>query len=182
MYGLWILVMIFAPIGLACVILGSIAHKCYYSCKNKLEYKDSEGYSWTYSNTNFDRKRCLPEDLQYLQRTYKRKQFWDWLDDNEGAFYVIGVLCLVAAIILTITAICVPLEAVQEYAYWQQFAPMAEEILASSDKYQSAGITNKVIEYNSWLAKARASQEAYNNWSMYYNLDLSQLDYIRMGR
>lgn len=182
MYGLWILVMIFAPIGLACVIFGSIAIRCYRSCKNKLEYKDSEGCTWTFSDTNFDRKHCPPEDLQYLQRVYKRKEFWDWMDDNDGAFYVIGVLCLIIAIILTIVAICVPLQAIQECAYWQQFAPMAEDILASSDNYQSIGITDKVIEYNTWLARARASQETYGNWSMYYKLDLSQLDYIRMGQ
>lgn len=182
MYGLWILVMIFAPIGLACVIFGSIAIKCYRSCKNKLEYKDSEGYTWTFSDTNFDRKHCPPEDLQYLQRVYKRKEFWDWMDDNEGAFYVIGILCLIVAFILTIVSICVPLQAIQECAYWQQFAPMAEDILASSDNYQSIGITDKVIEYNTWLARARASQETYGNWSMYYKLDLSQLDYIRMGQ
>lgn len=182
MFGLWILVMIFAPIGLACVILGSIAIKCYNSYRNKLEYKDSEGYSWAYSDSSFDKKRCPPEELRRLQRAYKRMRCWNWMDDNEGAFYVIGVLCLVAAIILTIVAICVPFEAIQEYAYWQQFKPMAEDILASSDQYQSIGITDKVIEYNTWLAKARASQEAYGNWSMYYKLDLSQLDYIRMGQ
>lgn len=182
MFGLWILVMIFAPIGLVCVIIGSIARKCYYSYRNKLEYKDSEGYSWTFSDSNFDRKRCSPKDLHYLQRTYKKKQFWDWLDDNEGVFYVIGVICLIVAIVLTIVSICVPFEAVQEYVYWQQFAPMAEDLLVSSNGYQSIGITDKVIEYNTWLAKARASQEAYGNWSMYYKLDLSQLDYIRMGQ
>jgi hypothetical protein len=182
MFGLWILVMIFAPIGLACVILGSIAIKCYRICKNKLEYRDSKGYSWNYSDSNFDRTHCPPEDLPRVQMAYKKIKFWDWMDDNEGAFYVIGALCLIAAIILTLVAICAPLGAIQEYAYWQQFKPMAESILASSDPYQSIGITDKIIEYNAWLAKARASQEAYGNWSMYYKLDLSQLDYIRMGQ
>ena len=182
MYGLWILVMIFAPIGLVCVILGSIAYKCYCSCKKQLEYKGSGGYTLTYSDSSYDRKHCPPEDLQRCQRAYKRKQVWDWLDDNDGALWIIGALCLIVAIILTTAAICAPLEAVQEYAYWQQFKPMAEDILASSDQYQSIGITDKVIEYNAWLAKARASQEAYGNWSTYYKLDLSQLDYIRMGQ
>lgn len=182
MFGLWILVMIFAPIGLACIIFGTIAIKCYHSCNKKLDYKDSEGYSWTFSDSNFDRKRCPPEELQRLQRVYKRKQFWDWVDDSEGEFCVIGALCLIAAIILTIAAICAPLGAMQEYTYWQQFKPMAESILVSSDPYQSIGIADKIIEYNAWLAKARASQEAYGNWSMYYKLDLSQLDYIRMGQ
>lgn len=182
MFGLWILVMIFAPIGLACIVFGSIAIKCYHNCNKKLEYRDSDGYSWTYSGSNFDKKRCSPEELQHLEQVYKRKQFWDWFDDNEGAFYVIGALCLIAAIILTIAAICAPLGAIEECAYWQQFAPMAEDILASSDKYQSIGITDKVIEYNTWLAKARASQETYGNWSQYYKIDLSQLDYIRMGQ
>ena len=182
MFGLWILVFIFAPIGVASIAIASIALARYKSNRRRLVYKDKEGYEWTYTDASFDRKHCPPEDLPRVQKAYKRMKFWDWLEDEEGAFYVIGGICLIAAVILLFAAIFVPIGAMQEYAYWHQFAPMAEEILASSNQYQTIGIADEIIEYNTWLAKARASQETYGNWSQYYKLDLSQLDYIRMGQ
>jgi hypothetical protein len=59
---------------------------------------------------------------------------------------------------------------------------MVENLVEGSSGYQDVGITSKVVDYNSWLARARSSQEIYGNWSSYYNIDLSQLEYIKIGQ
>ena len=59
---------------------------------------------------------------------------------------------------------------------------MVEATLDSTtNEYETAGIAGRIIEYNSWLTKARTSQEFYGNCSSYFGIDLSQLEYIKLG-
>ena len=58
---------------------------------------------------------------------------------------------------------------------------MAETIIEDADSMQTIAIADKVIEYNTWLAEARASKTTYKNWSQYYFVDLSELDYISLN-
>ena len=108
--------------------------------------------------------------------------FWDNLSDNNFTFYIIGTLTCIAAVILLLCAIFIPIDAAEQVVYWTKFVPMVENLIDNSTGYQDVGITNKIVEYNSWLTKARTSQEFYGNWSSYYGIDLSQLEYIKIGQ
>ena len=191
MYGLWILVIIFGVIGLACTIPSAMAEPMYKKYRNQLYYKYQKetlsGRTYIeetrFDNLTWDRERLSEEEYNRLQKIYRKYKFWDsiYCTDAEMTFGIVGGVCLIAAVILIGTAIMVPIKAMEEAVYWQEFKPMAESIINGSDSYQSLGITDKVIEYNTWLAKARSSQEIWKNWSMYYNVDLSGLDYIVVG-
>jgi hypothetical protein len=62
-----------------------------------------------------------------------------------------------------------------ELVQWEEFTAIAKEVMASStNEMERAGIVNKILEYNEWLADARASQRLWGNWSSYYNLDLPE--------
>ena len=189
MYGLWILVIIFGVVGLVCVIPAAMAAPMYSKYRKQLRYKYScscgkDHYlESTFDNMDWDRERLSEEEFNRLQKIYRKYKFWDnlYCTDAEVSLGIIGTICLVAAVIMIMPAIMVPIEAMKEVAYWQEFKPMAESIINSSDSYQSIGIADKVIEYNTWLAEARTSQQIWGNWSMYFNVDLSGLEYIIVG-
>lgn len=189
MYGLWILVIIFGVVGLACIIPAAIAEPMYRKYRNQLRYKylcscGTDHYlEATFDNLNWDREHLSEEEFNRLQKIYHKYKFWDGLYYSEAEFAlgIIGTICLVAAVIMIGTAIMVPINAMEEALYWQEFKPMAENIINNSTSAQALGITDEVIEYNTWLAKARSSQEIWKNWSCYYNIDLSTLDYISIG-
>ena len=189
MYGLWILVIIFGVVGLACVIPAAIAAPMYRKYRDQLRYKypcscGKDHYlESTFGDLDWDRERLSEEEYNRLHKIYRKYKFWDGLycTDAEFSLGIVGIICLVAAVIMIAPAIMVPIEAMEEVIYWQEFKPMAENIINGSDSYQSLGITDKIIEYNTWLARARSSQEIWKNWSMYYNVDLSGLEYIVLG-
>ena len=186
MYGLWILVIIFAPIAIAAFTVGGLPNTMYYKYKNDTvySYQYMQGHWDTnhYTGSNYDKMRVKEEDIPKYEKAYKKMKCWDKLNDNCFIFYVIGTIACIAAVILLFCAIFNPICAAQEVAYWSEFVPMVENLVEGSDGYQDVGITSKIIDYNSWLAKARSSQEIYGNWSSYYNIDLSQLEYIKIGQ
>ena len=102
--------------------------------------------------------------------------------------YGFFILALIAAPILVFGILFVSLlislasltDAKQEVAYWEKFAPMAEEVIGEANEYQSIAIADKVIEYNTWLAKAKSSKKTWGNWSQFYYSDLSDLEYITL--
>ena len=186
MYGLWILVIILAPITIAAFIIGGLSYHLYRKYKEQTRYSYQSGLGhWDsdyYTGHAYDKRRVKEEDIPKYEKAYKKVRFWDKLNDNNFIFYIIGTIACIATIVLLFCAIFNPISATEEVAYWSEFAPMVENLIEDSNGYQDVGITNKVIEYNSWLAKARSSQEIYGNWSSYYGIDLSQLQYIQIGQ
>lgn len=186
MYGLWILVIIFASIAIAALTIGALSNKMYYKYRNDTvySYQYMQGHWDTdhYTGSDRDKRYIKEEDIPKYEKAYKKMKCWDKLNDNDFTFYVIGAIACIAAVILLFCAIFCPIGAAQQVAYWSEFVPMVENLVEGSSGYQDIGITSKVIDYNSWLAKARSSQEVYGNWSSYYNIDLSQLEYIKIGQ
>ena len=185
MYGLWILFIILAPITIAAFIVGGLSYHLYSKYKEQTRYSYQSGLGhWDsdyYTGHAYDKRRVKEEDIPKYEKAYKKAHFWDKLNDNSFIFYIIGTIACVATIILLFCAIFNPICAAEEVAYWSEFVPMVENLVEGSNGYQDVGITSKVVDYNSWLAKARSSQEIYGNWSRYCNIDLSQLEYIKLG-
>lgn len=186
MYGLWILFIIFAIVSAGTLTIGSLSYHLYSKYKEQTRYSYQSGFGhWDsdhYTGHAYDKRRVKEEDIPKYEKAYKKVRFWDKLNDSSFIFYIIGAIACVAAIILLFCAIFNPICAVEKVAYWSEFAPMVENLVEGSNGYQDVGITSKVVDYNSWLAKARSSQEIYGIWSSYYNIDLSQLEYIKMGQ
>lgn len=187
MYGLWILVIIFGIVGGILIALACLLSNA-WKVRSKYTYKYTGESGWTddyvFSASDADKRRLSEEDYNKYLKQYKRysKLYNCYTSDADVPCGVIGVLLVAVAIGLILAAIFVPMEATKEVAYWSEFAPMVENLIENSTDYQGIGITEKVIEYNSWLAKARSSQEIYKNFSAYYGIDLSALEYIKIGQ
>lgn len=189
MYGLWILTIIFGSVGIALVGFSILSYKLYSNYDNRLEYKykytgEHSGITYESSTTFYggksDRKNLSEEEYQKYSKILKKKKFWSAIDDAKEVLYGIGVILLVAAFVLCIFAMFVPIGAQHEVVYWQNFVEMVETTINNSNEYQTIGISGDIIKYNSWLTKVKTSQELYGNWSQYYNVDLSQLEYIKI--
>jgi hypothetical protein len=116
------------------------------------------------------------KELATLQKHYKKRSFWRkvWLDYEILCGSVFAILCI-AVFVFLMWNICDPLCVRTELAEWEEFTAIAEEIMASStNEIERAGVVNKILEYNEWLADARASQKLWGNWSSYYNFDLPE--------
>ena len=190
MYGLWILVISFGLVGTISLVFGIISKLLYdYYCI-QLRYKYKAHYcgqeymeTTTFYGWNSDLILLGQEGFDRYSKILKKKKTCEKLCKVHGIFCFIGIILLIIAFFVAIFAITIPIGASQEVAYWENFAEMVETTLDStSNEYETAGIAGKIIEYNSWLTKARTSQEFYGNWSSYFGIDLSQLEYIKLGR
>jgi hypothetical protein len=116
------------------------------------------------------------EELATLQKHYKKSHFWykAWCDYEILRDVIFAILC-VAVFVFLIWSIADPLSVRTELAQWEEFTAIAKEVMGSStNEMERAGVVNKILEYNEWLADARASQRLWGNWSSYYNLDLPE--------
>ena len=189
MYGLWLLVIILGTVGAMLIVLGCISHKLYRHYDNSLEYayvylvNEAGEYSTTttFSGREFDKQKLSEEQYQRFSKRYRVMKFWSPIDDAHEVLYFIGGVLLVIALIIALFAIFLPIGAQHEVLYWQNFVEMVETTIDGADSYQTAGIAGDIVKYNSWLTSARTSQEIYGNWSSYYGIDLSQLEYIKLG-
>lgn len=187
MYGLWILVIVFGIIGAALLTLASLFDNAWkVKSKYTYEYTDKNGWtdSYVFCESDGDRRRLSEEDYNKYLKQYKRySKLYNCYSSDANVFCgVIGGVLIVVTFGLMLAAIFTPMEVAKEVTYWSEFAPMVENLIEQSSGYQDVGITEKVIEYNSWLAKARSSQEVYKNFSAYYGIDLSALEYIKIGQ
>lgn len=187
MYGIWILAIIFGIIGTVLVTLATLLDNA-WKLRSKYTYKYTGESGWTddyvFSASDGDKRRLSEEDYNKYLKQYKRysKLYDCYTSDAEIPCGIIGGVLIVVTFGLILAAIFTPMEAAREVTYWSEFAPMVENIIEQSSGYQDVGITEKVIEYNSWLAEARSSQEIYKNFSAYYGIDLSALEYIKIGQ
>lgn len=180
MYGPLLVTIILIPIFLVPLFFAIFSYRIYKLYDAKVRYVDPRDGSQTYFyNMNYEVKRLeetgQKELLIKLQKNYKRRKFWDKADDNSSTFGVIaGIICVILFVFLLVSIIN-PLCVRAELAAWEEFAAIAEETLASTtNDIQEAGVVNKILEYNEWLADARASQRLYGNWSAYWNIELPE--------
>ena len=189
MYGLWLLVLIMGTVGVMLIVLGHISYKLYRHYNDSLKYTyvyhvDDCGEHTTtsiFSKGSFDKKNLSEEQYRHLSKRYNTRKFWSLIDDVREVLYFIGVLLLIITFVIALFAIFLPIGAQQEVLYWQNFVEMVKTTIDGADTYQTVGIAGDIVKYNSWLTSARTSQEMYGNWSIYYGIDLSQLDYIKLG-
>jgi hypothetical protein len=190
MYGLWILVIIFGSVGVASLAFGIIPKVLdnYYS--KKLKYKYVAHYynqecmeTTTFYGWESDLRHLGQEEFDRYNKIFKKQKICDKLGDVCDFFRFIGIILLIIALFIAIFAVSVPIGSRQEVAYWENFVEMVETTLDSeNNEYETIGIAGKIIEYNSWLTQARTSQEFYGIWSSYFGIDLSQLEYIKIGQ
>lgn len=190
MYGPLLVTIILTSIFLIALSLAILPEAMSSHYRKKCRFWDGRSYcmEWnTFFNgaTQIDylKRDGREDELKKLEAAYKKREFWDKF---PGAVHglavsiaiIVGIVLLIFVLISIINPLCVK----QEVAYWENFVEMVELTIGNATDYQTIGIAGDIINYNSWLAKARTSQEVYGNWSSYYNIDLSQLEYIKIGQ
>lgn len=186
MYGFFILMLIATPILIFGILWCTLPHRLTKHYEKKLGYTVPVSERWTEFCNSKNEINVLsnhnPTLLKQLQKNYKRYRFWRsiWLscDVFKATLIVISTLVVFISLLISIASF---VDAKQEVAYWKEFAPMAEEIINEADGYQSIAMADKVIEYNTWLAKAKSSKDTWGNWSQFYYSDLSDLEYITLN-
>ena len=181
MYGIWILVIVFGVIATALIILGCSVEKLRNKYEKNLKYMNND-YQESYRGYSYQKERIPAEELPIYEANLKKYEFWNnaYSGDINELLCGLGIFFAAVSVILIFVAIFVPLGAQAEAVYWQEFVPMVENTGSGSNNLQSLGITEDIVEYNKWLAKARSSQEIYKNFSAYYGIDLSTLEYIKI--
>lgn len=182
MYGLWIFAIVAAILMGVALFFRLASSKFYSYYKGKLKYTKANGYTTEYYGREYD--QTLPPDLDrnQMDKWLKKKEFWSNRDDASETYTILIVISAFVLVIFMLCAIFIPLECQAAAARWTEFAPMVEQLINSGSDLSNIAITPKIIEYNDWLASARASQNTYGIFSPYYNIDLSHLEYIRVGQ
>lgn len=180
MYGPLLVAIILTPFFLILLFFAIFSYKIYRHYNAKISYVDPRNGSLTnFYNMDYEVKHLeeagQKELLIKLQKNYKRREFWNKADDNRPTFAAIAGIIGFVLVIFFLLSIINPLCVCAELIAWEEFAVIAEETLASTtNDIQEAGVVNKILEYNEWLAEARASQRLYGNWSSYWNTELPE--------
>ena len=183
MYAPLLITIIFAILFIPSLLWLILPYRLYRKYDAKCYYIDAKGDETRFYGSGVQEKRMREagreEELEQLIKYDKKKNFWykQWNRNEALRGTIFTIICIVLVIFLLITII-VPLCARDEAIYWEEFAPMAQTIINNADTAQSVAIAGDIIEYNKWLANARASQKTYGSWSSYYFIDLSNLQYI----
>ena len=182
MYGLWIFVIIAAILTGITLFFRLAPSKFYSYYRSKLEYTQANGYTTEYYGREYD--QVLPSNLdrEQMDKWLKKKKFWSDRDNNSEIYEILTVMSAFLLVSILLCAIFIPLGRQTEVTRWTEFEPMVEQLINNGSDFLSIAITSEIIEYNDWLASARASQSTYGIFSSYYNIDLSHLEYIRVGQ
>ncbi len=181
MYGPLLMLIILAPLFLIALFWAIAPYHLYRHYDSKLNYTDPvNGCLTEFSDMRYERRQLeeagQQDLLAKLQKDYKKSHFWYkvWSDYEMLRSIIVVILCI-AVFVFLMWSIIDPLHVRTEIAEWEEFAAIAEEVMASStNEIERAGVVNKMLEYNEWLADARASQKLWGNWSSYYNFDLPE--------
>ena len=182
MYGPYLMLIILTPLFLIALFWAFAPYQLYKYHGHRLKYTRpvKDAYETEFENMKYEirelKEAGRDKELVTLQKHYKKSRFWYkvWSDYEILRTIVFTILCIVVIIFLLVSIIN-PLCVRTELAEWEEFTTIAEEIMASStNEIERAGVVNKMLEYNEWLADARASQKLWGNWSSYYNFDLPE--------
>lgn len=190
MYGPLLVTIILIPIFLIALPLAILPGTMANHYRKKCQFWDGRSYYMEFSTffngdtqIEYLKRDGREDELKELQAVYKKRKFWDAFPSAvQGLAGGIAIIVGIALLIFTLISILIPLCVKQEVAYWENFVEMVELTINSAGDYQTVGIAGDIINYNSWLTEARTSQEFWGNWSSYYNIDLSQLNYIQIGQ
>jgi hypothetical protein len=182
MYGPLLTLIILIPIFLIGFFWAFAPYQLYkyHGHRRKYTRPDMDDYETEFANMKYEilglKEAGRDKELATLQKHYKKSRFWYkvWSDYEMLRCVIFTIICI-AVFIFLIWNIVDPICVRTELAEWEEFTAITKEIMTSStNEIERAGIVNKMLEYNEWLAEARASQKLWGNWSSYYNFNLPE--------
>lgn len=186
MYAPLLITIIFTILFIPSLLWVILPYRLYKKYDAKCYYIDPKGEQRHFYSGGLQEKRMREagreEEVEQLLKYDKKKNFWykHWSNSESLRGTIFAIISLILVIFLLIS-ILVPLYARDEAMYWTEFAPMAQSVIDNADTAQSVAIAGDIIEYNKWLADAKASKKTYGCWSGYYFINLSSLNYITVN-
>ena len=185
MYGPLIVALITLPIFLIALFFSIVPTQLRKYYNGKRRFVTPYGNTTTFDDAHCDVDQLTragrADEIPKFREAYNKYRFWDKVEDNNTIAIAIAVLSSLVLVTFFLVGIIQPIAMRQEVAYWQNFVEMVDLTIGYANDYEKAGLAGNIIEYNSWLTQAKTSQEIYGNWSSYYNIDLSHLEYIILG-
>lgn len=195
MYGLWYINfgLIFISLILISINIFIVFKVKYYEkkikkCKTKRDELTKN--KWVKNGTAFSQfditdkewevwKELNDKVTEYTNKETKLKDIFDNKMTTTWAV-MIGLLTIIVA--LTLICILFPFEAKREANYFKAQKEYVEIAIENGEELENIAITQEIIKQNQWLAKAKASVETYGCFSMYYNINFSELTPIVISR
>ena len=107
---------------------------------------------------------------------------FDRIDDFWSCKHVVfgGIAAgfFIIAFVMIFPAIVYPIRAKAEIQEHLENKALIEQVIASGNDYDNIAISQKIIDYNAWLAEAKASKKIYGNFSRFYYEDLESIQPI----
>ena len=95
--------------------------------------------------------------------------------------FVVGVAIAILTFVFCLVAIFNPVCAKSKYNKFQEQKVIIEQTIENGTDLENIAISKTIIDYNNWLAGAKASKKTYGIFSSYYYLDLDKLQPITKG-
>ena len=95
--------------------------------------------------------------------------------------WILHAVIGIATFIILLCAIFNPMCAKNEYNKFQAQKVIIEQTIENGTDLENISISQTIIEYNNWIASAKASKKTYGIFSSYYYLDLDKLQPITKG-
>ena len=137
------------------------------------EHKKSRFY-W---NKYIDSGRS-DEDHYDKYREHKKK-YYEY-EERTAVPFVGGIIFGFALFIFLLISIIAPISARHELISFEETRTVYSQSLREGSDYENATMTAKVIDANSWLAKARSSVRMFGNYSKYSTIDLDSVEPISL--
>jgi hypothetical protein len=164
MYGPLIALFITIPIFLVALFFAIVPFKMYRYYDDKCVYIDTLGYPRDYDAYPRDIAQIeSKEELDRLNALYKKKKFWRFIWEGDCFFSAVAFLSGMVLFVFFMLSIVNPIIARTEIIEWNEFATIAEATLDSASETDRYAVVSKILEYNEWVAKARADQVFWGN-------------------
>ena len=109
-----------------------------------------------------------------LSRIFWVKDWSDWVE-------IVSIIVLVLSILFGGATLACRLDVKKNIQYFEETRNMIEIVVNKSSETENFGITQSVIERNMCLVEAKASVKKYGAWSIYYGLNIEDLEYLSLG-
>jgi len=175
MYYLWFLVIaavILLVLTIVHILLLFVIDDAKKNKHNKLRAEKMEEYN----NDVVERKLpwwssryYMPEYIAIHEKGKDGIGLIGWLPIQALSLVIIGIF-------FTLFAIFNPIWANREYL---EFENLRQVVLAQNGtNFENFQLTQKIIDVNNWLVKAKASNMQWGNWSMYYQINFDEVEPI----
>ena len=104
-----------------------------------------------------------------------------WETDWSDWVMPISITVLMCSIIITIPIIACRIDATKKIQCFEETRNMITITVDNNNETENFGVTQAIIEKNTWLVETKTSVKKYGMWSLYYGLGVEDLEYISLG-